>query len=94
MLSRLAIGLIQLYRFAISPLIGPRCRFYPTCSEYGLESFRRFGFLRGLWLTLTRIGRCHPWNAGGLDPVPERFDLGARRYKCACGNRQDPRPSP
>ncbi len=68
---RFAAGLlIRLYQCVLSPLLGPACRFYPTCSEYALESIGRFGVLRGGWLALRRIGRCHPWNPGGFDPVP------------------------
>jgi putative membrane protein insertion efficiency factor len=62
--------LIRLYQCTLSPLLGPACRFYPTCSEYALESIGRFGVLRGGWLALRRIGRCHPWHPGGFDPVP------------------------
>jgi uncharacterized protein len=74
MLARLACALIVAYRYTISPLLGQNCRFYPSCSEYGIGSLRRFGFLRGSWLTLARLGRCHPWHPGGLDPVPEQFE--------------------
>jgi len=75
--SPLAAGaraLILAYRYALSPLLGPRCRFYPSCSAYALEALDRHGALRGLWLALRRIGRCHPWHPGGYDPVPERAD--------------------
>jgi len=65
-----AISLIWAYRVTISPLLGPSCRFEPTCSEYGLQAFTRHGFWRGLWLTIRRIGRCHPYSRGGYDPVP------------------------
>lgn len=64
------LWLIRGYQVAISPLLGPRCRFYPSCSEYSMESLRRHGVLRGLWLTVRRIVRCHPWHPGGYDPVP------------------------
>lgn len=70
----LMIGLIQLYRYGISPLIGPRCRHLPTCSEYGLEAVRRHGAWRGFWLTLARVSRCHPWGSHGFDPVPEALE--------------------
>lgn len=63
-------GLIRLYQLSVSPLLGPRCRFHPTCSEYGLEAINRYGVVRGLWLTGGRVCRCHPWHPGGLDPVP------------------------
>ena len=67
----LLIGLITLYRWFVSPLLGPNCRFYPTCSCYAQEAIQRHGALRGSWLAARRIGRCHPWNPGGFDPVPE-----------------------
>ncbi len=62
--------LIRGYQLFISPLIGPRCRFYPTCSHYALEALRVHGLRRGGWLALRRIFRCHPWHPGGVDPVP------------------------
>jgi hypothetical protein len=64
------IYLIRAYQLAISPLLGPRCRFYPSCSQYGLEAIEQHGALRGTWLTVKRIARCHPWHEGGFDPVP------------------------
>lgn len=67
----IAIGLIKLYRLCISPLIGQVCRFSPTCSEYALEAFKRHGFLKGCFLMLKRLGKCHPWHSGGIDDVPE-----------------------
>lgn len=65
------IGLIAVYRFCVSPLLGPSCRFRPSCSCYAREAIERHGALRGLVLALRRIGRCHPWNPGGYDPVPD-----------------------
>jgi hypothetical protein len=62
--------LIRLYQWIVSPLIGPRCRFYPSCSNYAHEAIGRFGVLHGGWLAVKRIARCHPWHVGGLDPVP------------------------
>ena len=70
-LSWLLLALIGLYRQWISPLLGPRCRFIPSCSAYGLEAISRHGALRGSWLTLTRLLRCHPWTPCGCDPVPD-----------------------
>jgi putative membrane protein insertion efficiency factor len=63
---------IRLYQWLISPLLGPRCRFHPTCSSYAIEAIERHGALRGSWLAARRIVRCHPLNEGGLDPVPEK----------------------
>jgi putative membrane protein insertion efficiency factor len=58
------------YQVALSPVFGGRCRFSPSCSHYSIEAFERHGALRGLWLTLRRVGRCHPWGGSGDDPVP------------------------
>lgn len=66
------IFIIKLYQVIISPLFAGSCRFYPSCSEYASESVRRFGSLRGSWMAIKRIGRCHPWHPGGFDPVPEK----------------------
>lgn len=66
-------ALVRLYQLVLSPLLGPRCRFYPSCSNYALEALSRHGALRGSWLAARRICRCHPLNEGGLDPVPERY---------------------
>jgi putative membrane protein insertion efficiency factor len=63
-------ALIRGYQLAISPLFGPKCRFHPSCSSYAAEAIDRFGAMRGMWLAIKRIGRCHPWNPGGFDPVP------------------------
>ncbi|MGW4640857.1 membrane protein insertion efficiency factor YidD [Sphaerisporangium sp. NPDC004334] len=70
--ARVLIAPIRFYRAFISPLLGPRCRFEPSCSAYGLEAIAVHGALRGLWLTARRIGRCHPFHPGGYDPVPPR----------------------
>lgn len=64
------IALVKAYRLVVSPLLGPSCRFHPSCSDYAIGALRRFGALRGSWLALRRIGRCHPWRPGGYDPVP------------------------
>jgi len=64
------IALIQLYRTFLSPLLGPHCRFYPTCSSYAQQALQQHGVFRGLWLALTRLSRCHPWHEGGVDLVP------------------------
>ena len=64
------IFLIRVYQKGISPLLGPSCRYTPTCSQYGLEAFRKYGVFKGFWLTLKRLSRCHPWGGHGYDPVP------------------------
>lgn len=69
-MKRIAIWLLHGYKIAISPLLPPACRFYPTCSEYALEAITRYGVLRGSWLALRRLLRCHPFHTGGFDPVP------------------------
>lgn len=61
---------IHFYRYAISPLLGPRCRYQPTCSDYALEALSVHGPIKGLWLAAKRIGSCHPWGGHGYDPVP------------------------
>jgi putative membrane protein insertion efficiency factor len=70
LLSAVFIGLIKLYQFLLSPILGASCRFTPTCSHYGLQAIQKYGPFKGGWLTLKRIGRCHPWGAHGHDPVP------------------------
>jgi len=65
----LVTGSIRLYQYALSPFLGPRCRFYPSCSDYALESFHEHGLARATWLTFHRLMRCHPWSSGGYDPV-------------------------
>ena len=69
-LARPLIGLVKLYRVAISPWLGSNCRFQPTCSSYAIEALQLHGALKGGWLALKRIGRCHPWGGSGYDPVP------------------------
>lgn len=69
-MSRLLILLIKLYRYTLSPLLGPNCRYTPSCSEYAIEAVRRHGACNGGWLTIRRLCRCHPWGGHGHDPVP------------------------
>ena len=64
------IGLLQIYKYAISPMLGRSCRFHPSCSEYAVEALERHGLFKGLLLAIRRVGRCHPWHPGGYDPVP------------------------
>jgi len=69
-LARALTAAIRFYRKGISPLKPPVCRFYPSCSQYGLEAIERYGAARGSWLLLRRVLRCHPFSRGGFDPVP------------------------
>jgi hypothetical protein len=69
-MQRALLALIRGYRLVLSPWFGNQCRFHPTCSVYMEQAIERHGVVRGLWLGLRRIGRCHPWNAGGIDHVP------------------------
>ena len=67
-------GIIRVYQYTLSPILGPSCRFYPSCSHYGYEAIQKHGLIKGGWLAVTRIGRCHPFNPGGIDEVPEVKD--------------------
>ena len=69
-MKRMALAAIRYYQKAISPLVPPSCRFYPSCSAYAAEAIDKYGFLRGSLLAVKRILRCHPFNPGGYDPVP------------------------
>lgn len=78
---------IRFYQYVISPMVGPRCRFVPTCSQYTIEAIRHHGPLKGLWLGLRRVTRCHPWGGHGYDPVPgtepdEQAACGCDRPSC------------
>jgi putative membrane protein insertion efficiency factor len=64
------IGIIKIYQYSVSPLLGPGCRFEPSCSSYGIEALKKYGFWKGSFLTIKRIARCHPWGGSGHDPVP------------------------
>lgn len=72
MLKRIFISLIKFYQKVISPLKPPSCRFHPTCSQYSLESYQRFGVIKGTYLTIIRLSKCHPFHPGGVDLVPEK----------------------
>jgi len=70
-IARLLQLLIRAYQLTIAVVIGPCCRFYPSCSHYAAEAIAKHGAARGVWLAARRVGRCHPWHEGGFDPVPE-----------------------
>jgi putative membrane protein insertion efficiency factor len=70
LVQRIVLSVIRFYQRFISPLLGSNCRFYPTCSHYMAEAIAKYGVVKGGWMGLRRIGRCHPWHEGGYDPVP------------------------
>ncbi|QGK71911.1 membrane protein insertion efficiency factor YidD [Allosaccharopolyspora coralli] len=76
---------VHAYRWVLSPILPPSCRFYPSCSEYAVEALTVHGAFRGSWLTLRRLGKCGPWHPGGLDPVPPR------RHRSSTVDRVHPR---
>ena len=69
-MKSLLLSMLRGYQYAISPLLGANCRFYPTCSDYARDAIDRHGVFKGTWLSLRRIARCHPYHPGGFDPVP------------------------
>ena len=75
--AHIAVGAVRFYQLVLSPVIPPRCRHLPTCSDYAIEALREHGLLRGGWLAVRRIARCHPFGTSGYDPVPERWDAGS-----------------
>jgi len=78
-MRQILIALIKLYRYTISPYLAPSCRYTPTCSSYAIEAVERFGIIRGSWMAIRRIGRCHPWHSAGYDPVPDNSNLSVTR---------------
>ena len=83
-MKTLLIFLLRAYQWCISPLLGQNCRFYPSCSHYALEAVREHGALKGAMLAVLRLAKCHPWHAGGLDPVPKKAE-GTPHSATACG---------
>jgi putative membrane protein insertion efficiency factor len=69
-MKTLLLGLLRAYQYALRPLLGANCRFYPSCSDYAREAIERYGAARGVWLAARRLARCHAYHAGGYDPVP------------------------
>jgi len=69
-MNKILLAVVRAYRYAVSPMLGQHCRFHPSCSAYAAEAIERHGAPRGVWLAVKRIARCHPWHAGGYDPVP------------------------
>ncbi len=84
-MKTLLVLLLRAYQVLISPMLGPNCRFYPSCSNYALEAVRTHGAARGGWLAARRLGRCHPWNPGGFDPVPPH-DQNSSPTACGCNH--------
>jgi len=70
--TRISILLVRGYQICISPLLGKRCRFYPTCSQYAILAMTEWGFFKGVWLTIKRLAKCGPWHEGGYDPPPQK----------------------
>ena len=79
MMRRVLLALIRAYQYVLSPWIGGSCRYWPTCSEYAREAITMHGALRGSWLAVARLARCHPYGRGGVDPVPPLM-----RRRCGC----------
>jgi putative membrane protein insertion efficiency factor len=85
-MKRLLVGLLRGYQLLISPMLGQNCRFYPSCSNYAIEALRTHGAARGAWLALRRVGRCHPFNPGGVDPVPPAQHKHSSTTACGCNH--------
>ena len=73
-MQKILVILLKGYQYLVSPWFGQTCRFYPSCSCYAIEAVEKRGVIMGLWLSVRRIGRCHPWHPGGFDPVPEKCE--------------------
>ena len=81
-MKSLLLALLRAYQYLLSPWVGGSCRYWPTCSEYSREAIETHGAARGTYMTIARLARCHPYGAGGVDPVPASF-----RWRCWCGDR-------
>ncbi len=82
---RIFIKLVKGYQYLISPILGNNCRYYPTCSAYMIEAIERFGIIKGTWMGLKRLSRCHPFHEGGIDLVPEKKSKHSNQ--CGCGTK-------
>ncbi|GHT82962.1 putative membrane protein insertion efficiency factor [Betaproteobacteria bacterium] len=87
--ARFFSALIRAYQLGISPLLGPRCRFYPSCSNYALEAIAVYGIGKGSWLALRRLARCHPWHPGGVDPLPQATQANTSAGCCQNHSNQE-----
>ena len=85
MLNPMLRGLIRVYQLVLSPMLPPRCRYLPTCSDYAIEALAGHGVLDGAWLALCRVARCHPWGGSGYDPVPPATRPEPRLHRHNCG---------
>lgn len=89
MLAWVLKKIVRGYQVAISPLMAPRCRFYPTCSSYAIEALEKHGAIKGSWLTIKRLSKCHPLHPGGLDPVPDPKQPHVHGAHCGHDHHQD-----
>jgi putative membrane protein insertion efficiency factor len=85
-MTTLLVWIIRGYQLLLSPLMGRTCRFYPSCSHYAIEALRVHGALRGSWLTVRRLGRCHPFHPGGVDHVPPASPKQSPPAECGCNH--------
>lgn len=83
-MKHLLLLLLRTYQYALSPFLGPSCRFYPTCSNYAIEAVREHGAARGSLLAVKRLCKCHPWHPGGVDPVPKNTAETSATPACGC----------
>ncbi len=88
-MKTLLLALLRAYQYLLSPWVGGSCRYWPTCSEYAREAIERHGAARGAYMAAARLARCHPYGAGGVDPVPSAF-----RWRCWCADAPRPDESP
>lgn len=82
--QKILLGLVRAYQLALSPMFGPNCRFYPTCSNYAMDAIREHGALKGAMLAAVRLAKCHPWHPGGVDLVPPKAGQHGASGACGC----------